>query len=93
METESSLPHSQEPATCPYPEPAQSSPWPSHPTSSISFPTFHVPKLMSLFRSWGHNKESVQVRGVFCLLRNIITFYREELLEHRPTPKLEDHPL
>jgi len=26
METEGSLPHSQEPATCPYPEPAQSSP-------------------------------------------------------------------
>jgi hypothetical protein len=30
-----SLPHSQEPATCPYPEPAQSSPYP-HPTSRRS---------------------------------------------------------
>jgi hypothetical protein len=28
MEPEGSLPHSQEPATCPYPEPAQSSPCP-----------------------------------------------------------------
>jgi hypothetical protein len=32
MEPGGSLPHSQEPATCPYPEPAQSSPCP-HPTS------------------------------------------------------------
>jgi hypothetical protein len=32
MEAEGSVPHSQEPATCPYPEPAQSSPCP-HPTS------------------------------------------------------------
>src|SRR5215470_4552013 len=35
MEPESSLPQSQEPATCPYPEPAQFSPCP-HPTSSRS---------------------------------------------------------
>ena len=28
MEPESSLPHSQVPATCPYPEPARSSPYP-----------------------------------------------------------------
>jgi hypothetical protein len=33
MEPESSLTHSQEPATCPYPEPAGSSPWPPHLTS------------------------------------------------------------
>ena len=30
MEPEGSLPHSQEPATCPYPEPDQSSPCPYH---------------------------------------------------------------
>ena len=29
MESEGSLPHSQEPATCPYPEPARSSPYPT----------------------------------------------------------------
>ena len=33
MEPESSLPHSQEPATRPYPETASSSPYTSHPTS------------------------------------------------------------
>jgi len=32
METEGSLTHSQAPATCPYPEPDQSSHW-LHPTS------------------------------------------------------------
>ena len=35
MELESSLPHSQQPANCPYPEPDQSSPCP-HTTSWIS---------------------------------------------------------
>jgi hypothetical protein len=29
----------------------------------------------------------------FCLFRNIIIFYGEELLAPRPTPKLEDNPL
>jgi len=33
MEPEGSLPHSQEPATCPYREPARSSPYPQHYTS------------------------------------------------------------
>jgi len=33
MEPEGSSPHSQVPATCPYPEPAWSSPYPPHPTS------------------------------------------------------------
>ena len=33
MEPEGSLPHSQVPATCPYPEPARSNPYPQHPTS------------------------------------------------------------
>jgi len=31
METESSLPHSQVPASCPYPEPARFSPFSSNP--------------------------------------------------------------
>jgi hypothetical protein len=35
-EPEVSLPHSQVPATCPYPEPARSSPYPPHPTSRRS---------------------------------------------------------
>ena len=33
MEPEGSLPQSQVPATCPYPEPARYSPHPPHPTS------------------------------------------------------------
>ena len=33
MEPEGSLPHLQVPATCPYPEPARTRPWPPHPTS------------------------------------------------------------
>jgi hypothetical protein len=34
MEPEGSLPHSQQPVTCPYPEPYQSSPRPPTPTNS-----------------------------------------------------------
>jgi hypothetical protein len=55
--------------------------------------TFHVPKLISLFRSWGRTTESVHVRGfVGCFVTSYF-FYGEELLAPRPTPKLEDHPL
>ena len=32
-------------------------------------------------------------RLILCVFRNMIRFYCEELLAHRPTPKLEDHPL
>jgi hypothetical protein len=35
MEPEGSLPHSQLPATCPYPEPARSSPYPHTPLPNI----------------------------------------------------------
>jgi len=37
MEPEGSLPHSQVPATCPYPEPAQSSPQPNIPLPFLWF--------------------------------------------------------
>jgi len=53
MEPEGSLLHSQLPATCPYPEPARSNPYP---TSHLSEPalysliTFHIPYLMSFSR-------------------------------------------
>ena len=36
MELEGSLPHSQVPTACPYPQPDQSSPFPLHDTSKIS---------------------------------------------------------
>jgi hypothetical protein len=35
MEPETSLPHSQVPASCPYPEPAQSSPYPHTPRNTL----------------------------------------------------------
>jgi hypothetical protein len=65
MEPEGSSPHSQAPATCPYPEPAWSSshsliPLPKDPSS------FQVPNLMSLFPCLGRTKVSVQVRGFVC---------------------------
>ena len=44
MEPEGSLPHSQVPATCPYPQPARSSPYSPHPTSwrPILILSFHL---------------------------------------------------
>jgi len=36
IEPEASLPYSQEPATCPYPEPARSSPYSPHSTEHIT---------------------------------------------------------
>jgi hypothetical protein len=78
MEPEGSLPHSQVPAACLYPYPAQSSPY------------LHIP----LFRCLGRTKVSVQVRGFVCeYYVSKIRFKGEELLAPRPTPKLEDHPL
>jgi hypothetical protein len=44
MEPENSLPHLQVPATCPYPEPGRSNPYPPHPISwrSILILSFHL---------------------------------------------------
>ena len=46
MESEGSLPHSQEPATCPFPEPEQSSPYSCH---SLVF--FYINYILPLFNS------------------------------------------
>ena len=103
MKPEGSLPHSQEPATCPYPDPARSSPYPtSHflkihlniilPSTSES-PKWsrtksHVP--FSLLMSYQDiNPRPRQV----LMFRNKASFYGEELSTPRPTPKLEDYPL
>ena len=83
MERESSLPHSQLPATCPYPEPARSSPYhflwdPSQfpaccanwscPTQT---PTIPRTKPHVSFRCSGRTKLSVQVRGTCsCFVTN-----------------------
>jgi hypothetical protein len=62
MEPEGSLPHSQAPATCPFP--------------------LHV-----LYQRISPSSRPCE------MLHNIVTFYGEELLALRQTPKLEDHPL
>ena len=46
--TEGSLPHSQAPATCPYPEPARSSPYPH--TSLPEDPSYFIPMQASVFQ-------------------------------------------
>jgi hypothetical protein len=84
MEPEGPLPHSPLPATCLYPEPTQSSPYPHIPP----------PEDPSLFRCLGRTKVSVQVRGFVCeYFVTKIRFHSQELLAPRPTPKLEDHSL
>ena len=62
MEHEGSLPHSQDPVTCPYPKPEQSSPWP-HPTSwrSILILTSHLPLCPSSNTLYAHLSSSLYV--------------------------------
>jgi hypothetical protein len=57
MESEGSLPHSQVPASCPYPDPARSSPYTHTPLPE------DPSNLMSLRRCLGRNKVSIQVQG------------------------------
>ena len=75
MEPEGSLPHSQQPATCPYLEPARSSPYshiplPEESTFAVSelalyrLLTIHVPNLMPLSHCLGYTKVSIQVRDL-----------------------------
>jgi hypothetical protein len=106
METEGSLPHSQKPTICPYPEPYQSSPCPPPPPQAhflkgcchkwpwpIQAP--HVPSASShipfpLLRLYQRISPGLRLCAVF---HNMVIFYGVELLGPRPTPKLEDHPL
>jgi hypothetical protein len=89
MEPEGSLPHSQDPATCPYPKPYQSRP--RHRIPLLE--DLQVPNLKSLFLCLSCTKESVQVRNYVICFVTWFFFYVEELLTLRPTPKLEDHRL
>jgi hypothetical protein len=94
MEPGGSLPHSQEPATCPYPASAQSSPCPPpHPTSWRSIFTFHVPKLISLFRSCGRPKEPVQLRGLSIYFVTSYFFLRWGVVSTSPNPQAGGPPL
>ena len=86
--TQVSLPHSQVPATCPYPEPARSSPHPhiplpEDPSNQLSCP-LSIPQVLPNYQSRSEAKFT---------FRNKASFYSEQLSAPRPTPKLEDHPL
>ena len=83
MEPKGSLPHSQVLATCPFPDPAQSIPYPHITLPEHPSCPFFVAEVVPKYQS---------PRQVF-IFRNKTNFYGEELLAPRPTPKLEDHPL
>ena len=90
MEPEGSLPHSQAPATCPYPQSERSSPCLYIPFIENHF--YYCPPIyMQVFHV-------ASFHLVFSLLRpcemfcNTITFYGKELLTSRPTSMLEDNP-
>jgi hypothetical protein len=93
MEPEGSLPHSQVPATCLYPEPTQSSPYPN-PISwkSILILSSHLCLGLptSLFPSDFPTKTQFRDFVCECFVTKI-RFHSEELLAPRPTPKLEEH--
>jgi hypothetical protein len=53
----------------------------------------YLSKVMSFFHCLDRAKESIQVRSVLKHFVTITNFYGEGLLDPRPTPNLEDHPL
>jgi hypothetical protein len=86
---EGSLPHSQIPTTCLYPDAAQ-----SNRNTYIQLPEDPPSKLMFPFRCLGHTKISVQFLGSACeYFVKKIHLHGEELLTPSPNPKQEDHPL
>ena len=85
MEPDGSLPHSQVPATCPYPEPARSSPYPPHPTSrrSILILSFHIIAIcMYILLLYIH----VYVYISLCSLFTIVTVKPKSLAPARLLP-------
>ena len=93
MEPEGSLPRSKHPATCPYPEPDQSSPC-SHLTSkrSIFILSSHLPS--GLFPSRFPTKTLyTSILSPMRSFRNKAKFYGDNLLAPCPTSKMEDYPL
>ena len=86
MEPECSLPPSEVPATCIYPESAWSSPYlhiplPEDPSYQISCPHFQLSSYQTISP------------GPRLMIRSKSSFYGEKLSTPRPTPELEDHPL
>jgi hypothetical protein len=105
VEPQGSLPGSQEPSTCPYREPDQSSPY--HPILSLSkicnchertcpMKTAYIPCTKSHI-SFPYLRSLIQRIRLstrsFVTFSNKLIFYSEDLLAPRPNPKLEDHHL
>ena len=95
MEPEGSSPHSQVPATCPYPEPARSSPYPYIPfpedpaqypsiyalvSQVVSFPQVSPPKPCIHLSSPPYVLHAPSIS----FLRNIITLQNQRALQHTP---------
>jgi hypothetical protein len=88
-EPECSLPYAQDPETCPYPEPDQSSKCPFSRFLKIHFPPAEAHVHCLLRASYQRINPSLMLREV---VSNVVALYGE-LLALRQTPKLEDHPL
>jgi hypothetical protein len=104
MEPKGSLPHLQEPATCPYPEPDRSSPC-SLPSS------LRYILILSSFLHLGlpsgllHSGFPTEIQYALVLPPHVLhalprplfmnrsIFYCEDLLAPRPSPKLENRPM
>ena len=101
MERKGSLPHSQAPDICAYPNRSNSVHLSSYCFLKARFNTIvpftrvlalNVPNLKSFFYCLCWTKVSVKVRGpVECFVT--LSFNGEELLALRPTPKLKEYPL
>jgi hypothetical protein len=87
MEPEGSLPYSQQPTICPYPEPDRSSPWSPSNLSKIHFTKSHIP-----FPFLTSYRRISLIPRLLAISRNMIVF-DEEFLAPRPTHNLEDHSL
>jgi len=90
MEPESSSPHSQAPATCPYPQPERSSPCLHIPFIENQF--YYCPPIyMQVFHVVSFHLSSSLLRPCE-IFSNTVTFYSKDLLAPRPLSNLEDNP-
>jgi hypothetical protein len=94
MDPEGSLPHSQVPSTCSYPEPDQSSPYPNIPLPEDPSQTPDIPRTKShaSFPLPGSKQRISPGPTHLFMFHNYASFYDEELLTLRPTGEM-DHPL
>jgi len=93
MEIVGSLPHSQAPATCPYPAPDRSSPCQQIPLpEDLSYTgSYHSMYRISYLFSIPYVVSKYQGPWHVSMLRDYASFNGEELSVRRPTTKLEDH--